>query len=66
MEKVVEKGEDGIEFLKEEGALIIENARRSMVRDASKYALDKKLNIIESFLNARSEASDSYIGDKEL
>jgi hypothetical protein len=47
MQKVMEVG---VQYLKEEGGLVIARTRLSRVDDDRKFVLDKKLNILESFL----------------
>lgn len=42
--------EQGLQYVKEEGGNIVSRARLPLVSDDRKYALDKKLNILESFL----------------
>ena len=47
MSKVME---GGVQYLKEEGGLIMSRARLPKVNEERAYGLDKRLNILESFL----------------
>lgn len=67
MEKVMEQG---IQYVKEEGGSIISRARLPMVNAERSYNLDKKLNILESFLKEYTpepirEAALPYLKTKD-
>jgi len=52
MQKIME---EGMTYVKEEGGRIIGRARLPMVNEERRYALDKRLNILESFLRQKSD-----------
>ena len=62
--------EQGIQYVKEEGGSIMSRARLPLVSDERKYNLDKKLNILESFLKVSTpepirEAATAYLLTKD-